>query len=367
MTTTVAATNDTEQRDALAGRLFEAAISTLDVFSVYLGDRLGLYEALAIAGSSTSAGLAARTDTNERYVREWLEQQAATGILAVENPAAAAAERRYRLPAGHCEVLLDRDSLSYLSALLRLVVGVTKPLPDLLTAYRTGAGVPYPEYGADTIEGIAEMNRPMFINLLSTDWLPAVPDVHARLLADPPARVADIGCGTGWSSIAIARAYPKARIEGFDADESSVALAKRNAADAGVADRVSFSVRDAADPALAGRYDLVTAFETIHDMARPVEALRAMRSLVSDGGAVIIADERVGETFSAPGDDIERLNYGFSVLHCLPVGLAESPSAGTGTVMRPPTLRRYAAEAGFRGVEVLPIDNDFWRFYRLVG
>lgn len=366
MTTTVTTVSDAEQRDALVGRLFEAAVGALDVFSIYIGDRLGLYEALAIAGAATSAGLAARTETSERYVREWLEQQAATGILTVENVEAEAADRRYRLPAGHREVLLDRDSLNYLSALLRLVVGATKPLPDLLTAYRTGAGIPYPEYGADTIEGIAEMNRPMFINLMGTSWLPAVPDVHTRLLADPPARVADVGCGTGWSSIAIARAYPNARIEGLDSDETSIALAVRNAADAGVSDRVSFSVRDAADPALAGRYDLVTAFETVHDMARPVEALRAMRSLVTEGGAVIIADERVGETFSAPGDDIERLNYGFSVLHCLPVGLAESPSAGTGTVMRPPTLRRYAAEAGFRDVEILPIENDFWRFYRLV-
>ncbi len=124
--------------------------------------------------------------------------------------------------------------------------------------------------------------------------------------------------------------------------------------------------RDAAYPGLAGGYDLVTAFETIHDMAQPIEALRKMRGLVNDRGTVVIADERVGEAFSAPGDDVERLNYGFSVLHCLAVGMAESPSAATGTVMRPPTLRRYAEEAGFRAVEILPIENDFWRFYRLV-
>lgn len=361
----LSAVDETASRDALLGRLFEAAIGTMEVFTIYLGERLGLYKALAEVGPVTSAQLAAATGTHERYVREWLEQQAATGILTVEDPAADATARRYRLPPAYREVFLDRDSLSYVGGLLRLVVGVTRPLDAAVAAFRTGGGVPYAAYGADTVEGIADMNRPMFVNLLGSEWLPAVPDVHARLLADPPARVADIGCGTGWSSIAIARAYPTVRVDGFDLDESSIALAQANAEAAGVRDRVTFAVRDAADPALSGRYDLVTAFETIHDMARPVEALRMMRRLLADGGALIVADERVGDTFSAPGNDIERLNYAFSVLHCLPVGMAETPSAGTGTVMRAPTLRRYALEAGFRELAVLPIENDYWRFYRL--
>jgi hypothetical protein len=133
-----------------------------------------------------------------------------------------------------------------------------------------------------------------------------------------------------------------------------------------VADRVTFHVRDASDPTLEGRYDLATAFECIHDMGRSVEALRAMRRMVGEQGAVIVADERVPDSFGAPGDDTDRLTYGWSVLFCLPTGLADEPSVGTGTVMRPPTLRGYADEAGYRGVEVLPLENDLWRFYRLV-
>jgi 2-polyprenyl-3-methyl-5-hydroxy-6-metoxy-1,4-benzoquinol methylase len=366
VTTLTATERDAERRDALVGRLFNAALGTFDVFSVYLGDRLGLYRALDGLGYATSTELASTTNCDERYIREWLEQQAATGILEVDNPEAEATDRRFTLPTGHREVLIEEHSLNYLSALLRLVVGATKPLPEVIQAYRDGRGVAYPDYGTDTIEGIAEMNRPMFLNLLGSDWLPAVPDVHARLQADPPARVADVGCGSGWSSIAIARAYPKAQVHGFDLDEISIGLARANAESAGLSDRVTFAVRDAAHPGLAGRYDLVTAFETIHDMANPVEALRKMRGLVNEGGSVIVADERVGETFSAPGDDVERLNYGFSILHCLPACRTESPSAATGTVMRPPTLRRYAAEAGFSSVEILPIENDFWRFYHLV-
>lgn len=164
----------------------------------------------------------------------------------------------------------------------------------------------------------------------------------------------------------MAKAFPKIRVDGFDLDEPSITLARTNAAEAGLADRVAFHVRDASDSALAGQYDLVTAFECMHDMSRPVEALRVMRSLLAGGGAVFIVDERVGETFGVPGDDVERLNYNFSVLHCLPVGMADQPSAATGTVMRPDALRRYALAAGFQDLEILPIEHDLWRFYRLV-
>jgi SAM-dependent methyltransferase len=355
-----------ERRDALAGRLFQATLGLFDIFAVYLGDRLGLYRALAEAGSLTSSELAGRTSTDERYVREWLEQQAASSLLEVAEVGAEAEERRYRLPAGHDEVLLDRDSLSYMTGLARLAVGAVSPLPAVVEAYRTGGAVPYAVYGPDTREGIAELNRPMFIHLLGSQWLPAVPEVHLRLQAEPPARVADVGCGTGWSSIALGRSYPMVRVDGLDLDEASIATAQANAQQAGVADRVRFELRDAADPQLAGQYNLVTAFETLHDMARPVEALRAMRELLAEDGSVLIADERVAEAFAAPGDDIDRFNYGWSILHCLPASRTESPSAATGTVMRPPTLRRYATEAGFREVQVLPIQNDFWRFYRLV-
>jgi cyclopropane fatty-acyl-phospholipid synthase-like methyltransferase len=200
---------------------------------------------------------------------------------------------------------------------------------------------------------------------LGKEWLPAIPDVHARLQADPPARVADIGCGAGWSAIAMAQSYPKALVDGFDLDQASIELARANARETGLADRCRFHVRDAGDPELAGRYDLVAAFECLHDMSQPVKALEAMRRLSHEGGVVLIMDERVGDAFMAKGNDIEWMMYGWSVLHCLPVGMADQPSAATGTVMRPDTLRRYAREAGFKDVQVLPIENFFFRFYRL--
>jgi 2-polyprenyl-3-methyl-5-hydroxy-6-metoxy-1,4-benzoquinol methylase len=354
----------TDRRDALATCLFEANLATYDLATIYLGDRLGLYTALHERGLMTAAQLAAHTGTHERYIREWLEQQTVSGILEVEEAQVDAAARRYGIPAEHAEVLLERDSLSYLTPLGRFTIGVLSGLTKVLEAFKTGGGVAYPDYGVDAREGQAEANRTAFVNLLGTQWLPAIPDLHARLQADPPARVADMACGTGWSSLAMARAYPKVVIDGFDSDEASIVLAQHHARAESLHDRVTFAVRDAADPRVQGTYDVVTIFEALHDMARPVEALRVARALLRGGGSVLIADERVHDCF-APHNTDERLFYGWSVLFCLPTGMAETPSAGTGAVMRPDTLQQYAAEAGFREVKVLPITHDLWRFYRL--
>jgi 2-polyprenyl-3-methyl-5-hydroxy-6-metoxy-1,4-benzoquinol methylase len=195
--------------------------------------------------------------------------------------------------------------------------------------------------------------------------LPSVPEIDARLRADPPARVADLACGGGISSIAIARGYPKARVDGIDLDTASIEAARRHLAGSGVEDRVSFEARDAADPEIAHGYDLVTVFEALHDMSYPVEVLRAARALLAEGGIVLVGDERTAESFGAPADDLERLYYGFSILHCLPVGMVGEGAAGTGTVMRPAAVEAYASAAGFATVEVAPIEHDSWRFYLL--
>jgi 2-polyprenyl-3-methyl-5-hydroxy-6-metoxy-1,4-benzoquinol methylase len=196
-------------------------------------------------------------------------------------------------------------------------------------------------------------------------WLSSVPDVDARLRRQPPARVADVACGTAWSSIAIARAYPDITVDALDIDEASIAVAQRNVSEAGLSERVRPAVHDASAPKLPGRYDLVTIFEALHDMNHPIDALRATRTSLTEMGCVIVADEKVAERFTPNGDELERFNYGWSVLHCLAVGLLDAHSAGTGTVLRTDTLRRYAADAGFTRVDVLPINNPFWRFYRL--
>jgi 2-polyprenyl-3-methyl-5-hydroxy-6-metoxy-1,4-benzoquinol methylase len=356
------------RRDALAERIFNATVEAMDLATIHIGDRLGYYTTLRVGGPMTASELATRVGTNERYTREWLEQQAVTGIIDVDDTGDPAT-RRYMLPTGHDEVLTEDVSLFYMAPFARQLVGALSVMPQLLEAYRKGGGVPYADFGEDIREGIADGNRPMFLNLLASQWIPAMPDIHARLTdTASPARVADVGCGSGWSTIALAKGFPAIHVDGMDLDAASIAHAVANAAMTGVSDRVTFYNRDAADPDFAGKYDLVTAFECIHDMADPVGALQAMHSLVGEGGSVFIADEHVADTFTAPGDITERLMYGFSVLHCLTVGMAETEhSAETGTVIRTDTMRAFAREAGFRDIEILPIENDLWRFYRLTA
>jgi 2-polyprenyl-3-methyl-5-hydroxy-6-metoxy-1,4-benzoquinol methylase len=361
---TTAASADV-RRDELVERLFGSALGAMDLLCVYLGDRLGMYRALADMGASTSAELASAAGVNERYAREWLEQQAMAGILEAVDSHASDAERRYALPAGHEEVLLDAGSLNQMAPMAQLVVACALPIHAVLEAFGTGDGVPYADYGADLHEGQARFTQPLFDNLLATDWFPAVAAIHDRLNGDPPARIADVACGLGRSSIAIARGYPKVTVDGIDLDQASIARAQQLLPASGVEDRVAFHCRDAADPELSGRYDLVTIFEALHDMSYPVDVLQTARALLSDGGRVLVADEKTAERFALDAGDVERLYYGFSVLHCLPVGMIGEDAAGTGTVMREDTVRGYAEQAGFADCEVAPIENDFWRFYLL--
>jgi protein-L-isoaspartate O-methyltransferase len=279
MSTSEAVSIDLRTTENFVDRVFSSVLATYDLFSLYIGDRLGFYSELTDEPLS-SQELAARTGTDERYVREWLEHQAVTGFLdAVEGEGSVS----YRVPDAHHAVLLDRDNTDYLAAFARFTVGSLSAMPQLLDAFRTGRGVPYRDYGADAREGQADTNRAQFINHLKADWFPGIPDLHTRLQADPPARVADVACGTGWSTISLARAYPKITVDGFDLDEASITLARDNASREDLGDRVTFHVRNAAD-AVNGVYDLVTVFEAIHDMARPVEALRAIRQTLAPRG-----------------------------------------------------------------------------------
>jgi 2-polyprenyl-3-methyl-5-hydroxy-6-metoxy-1,4-benzoquinol methylase len=358
-TTEAEATN--QRGYALAERLLGSLIGGMELLTVHLGQRLGLYVALHSGGPATAAELAQRAGIAERYAREWLEQQAAAGFIEVAQETGHSHTRRFALPAAHVGVFVDADDPTYLVGAADMLVGSALPLPAVEAAYRTGAGVEYAAYGAEMRHGIAALNRPMFGADLP-GWLATMPDVTARLRSG--GRVLDAGCGVGWSTITIARAFPQARVHGVDMDEASIAEARQNAAAAGVADRVTFEAANATSIGATG-FDLVCSFEALHDMGEPIEALRQLRSALAPGAPVLIADERVADEFTAPAEEIERLQYAFSVVHCLPATMAESTAVANGTVLRAPTVRAWAEQAGFSAVEVLPIENDFWRFYRL--
>ncbi|MGK8501276.1 class I SAM-dependent methyltransferase [Nocardia asiatica] len=351
--------SDAATAERFAERLVASALGAIDMLAIHLGDRMGWYRALAEHGRADAAELIGHAGGDERYAREWLEQQAAAGILAVTP------DRRFQLPAGAAEVLTDATSLNYLAPLARMLAAAAVQSPALVRAYRDGGGVGWSEFGTDMREAQSDMNRPWFEQRLATA-LAEVPDVAATL-SRPGARAADVGFGGGWSSIALARAFPELTVDGYDIDEPSVAMANHHAAEAGLADRVRFHGADAASALGERTYDAIFAFECLHDLPYPVPVLAAVRRALRPGGAVVVMDEAVAPEFRAPADDVDRLMYGFSLLICLPDGRAHPGSAATGTVMRHDVLRRYALDAGFADVEVLPIhDFGFWRFYRLI-
>lgn len=351
--------------DVLVGRLFEASLGMFEIMSVYLGDRLGLYRALHDGGPATPAELAARAGIDERYAREWLEQQAVAEILDVDGIEDLAENRRYTLPAAFVAPLLDLDSPWSIAPLGRSIVACAKVLPQLLEAYRTGGGVAWADFGADMIEAQGDFNRPWLLGSFGTEILPAIPEVHRRLTADPAARVVDVACGVGWASISMALAYPGIRVDGFDLDASSIDLARANAANAGVGDRVSFETREIAE-AEAGAYDVAIVIEAIHDMTQPIAVLAGIRRLLRPDGVALIADEKTEDAFTAPGSASERFFYAFSLFTCLPAVMTERPTAATGTVMRASTMQEFGLAAGFRRVDRLDEPSlEMLRFYRL--
>ncbi|MBM0239212.1 class I SAM-dependent methyltransferase, partial [Micromonospora sp. ATA32] len=346
-------------------RMWKTLLATQELLSVYLGVKLGLYDTMAGATEPmTAADLARHAGMDPRYAREWLEQQAVAALVEVADPHADGEQRGYRLPPGHATVLRTSDDPMSMAALAVLPLGgIAAALPALVDAYRTGAGVGDDVFGDDWRDGHSGANRSLFAHELAGWIRDKLPDVHAAL-SEPGRRIADVACGTGWSSIALARAYPGARVHGLDLDAAALAVAEKNVTAAGLPDRITFQVRDAADPELAGEYDLVCLFDALHEMARPVEVLRACRQLCAPGGTVLVMDAKVAGTFTAPGDDVERFQYGTSVLHCLPAARAAAGSTGTGTVLRPSMARELALRAGFRGVAVVNVQDRFHRMYR---
>lgn len=339
--------------------VFGSALGYFRVLSMYLGLRLGLYEELRDAGELTASELAARAGIAERYAREWLEQQATNGVLEADT---TNGPHRFSLPTDNAEVLLDQDSLSYAGASIRQLASLRGVVDHVVDAFRHGGGLPYEAYGEENIDGQGGANRPLFLSTLPNEWLPAIEPLHARLTAGT-ARVVDIGCGHGWSSIAVAKAYPLAFVDGYDPDLVSIDRARAHAAHHRVDDRVRFHAVDAAS--IEGSADIAMAFECIHDMGDPVSVLRAARGALGPEGHMLIVDERTRDAFDGSPHALESYFYGWSLFDCLPAGMASSPSAGTGTVMRPATLLGYAEAAGFTGFEVLPIEHESFRLYLL--
>ena len=333
----------TSAAESVVERLLGGSLSVVDLLSVALGDRLGLYRCLAVAeeGGAPAAALSSAAGVAERYVTEWLAQQVATGL--VETVGGGQGAPRFRLAPGVAEVTTDRDSLLFLAPLARRLAG----------------GGPPPARAPEV-----DLDRSAYLQLLP-ELVGAMPDVQARLQGDAPTQAADVGCGEGWSAIGLARACPRTTVDACDAEPAAVELARRHVADHGLAGRVRVHHGDVRALPAAAPYDLVTAFGGLPDLPFPVRALGALRRLASPGGAVLVGDVRGADQPRPPGDVVERRVPGFSLLGGVPDSVGTpGPSAG-GTTTRTRTLRRYAALAGFAEVTVLPVEHDRWRFSRL--
>lgn len=352
----------TDARDRVLDQVLVTLRGSLDCSMITLGARLGCWDALAATPGCDTAELAAACAIHPRYAREWLEAMGAAGLLTVTTDDAATERRRFSLADGVPEVLVDDGSDCYLTPLLRQASAAAAGLRALEEAYRTGGGVPWAEHDPDMAEQQGAANKGQLRRHLA-GWLRTVlPEVAARL--DEGGRVADVGCGHGWASVGLAEAFPHIRVDAYDVDGPSVQAARRHVAEAGLAGRVTVHHEPLTG---SGAYDLVVLAEMLHDVPDPVGVLADSRSGLVDGGTALVIDMKVGDSYTAPAGDVERMMYGFSTLICLPDSMATPGSAATGTVMRTSTLRRYAAEAGFGSVTELPVKHDTWRFYALGG
>ena len=357
--------------DAYTDRVTQAVLGFAETASIVVGGELGWYAALADASDDglSAGGLALATDAQPRYAREWLEQQAMAGFVeVVPGEGASPSDRRFRLPAGAAEVLVQRGTITSLLPMVRMLRAGVANLPELLDAYKHGGGVTWEQVGDEGRQSQAEGNRPWFTDHLAPA-LASVESVH-RVLSRPDARITDIACGFGWSTLALAAAYPQAHVTGIDIDAPSILAARDNARGGGK--NVEFHVADAADLIATQSQDAVFIFEALHDMPFPVQVLEVARTMVKPDGAVVVMDEAVAEAFDPTVDSpdervLERLMYAYSLFICLPDSMSAPGSAATGTVMRPAVLESYATQAGFTAVEQLPIEDfSVFRFYRLL-
>lgn len=304
---------------------------------VVIGDRLGLYRAMAGAGSLTSDELAAKTGTHERYVREWLGAQVATGYIDYDG------NGHYTLPDEHAVPLTNETSPAFVTGAFETALGAVMATDRIAANFVTGDGLFWGEHDQHVHVGCERFFRPGYVNFLTTTWIPALDGVANAL--EQGISVADIGCGHGASTIHLAQTYPNSTFTGFDPHEASIAAARKKAADAGVADRVAFQQGTAGQ--VSGEFDLIAFFDCLHDLGDPVGALTTARRNLRPGGTVLLVEPAAGDALEANINPIGAAYYGFSTLLCTPNSLSQETKTALGAQAGEARTREIAAQAGF--------------------
>jgi len=337
-------TLDPDRVEAFQGLVVTEAAAAQSAACCYLGDVLGLYGAMAGAGKLSAEELAARTRTNERYVREWLANQASGGYVTYDPQ-----DGTFELPDEHAAVLADADSPAYATGIFPIIAAVWSSADRAVEAFRSGEGIGWHEHDHRLFHGVERIFAPLYRHQLVQDWIPALEGIEERLTAG--ARVADVGCGHGASTIVLAKAFPASRFTGFDLHPESIAAASKTAAEAGVGDRVGFEVA-AAEDLPNGGYDLVCFFDCLHDMGDPVAAAARAREALTDDGTLLVVEPQAGDDLTDNLNPISRLFYAGSVFLCTPSSLAQDGGTALGAQAGPSRLRGVLADAGFTRTRV---------------
>jgi SAM-dependent methyltransferase len=347
-------TIDGAKLESFVFRAVDEVGATLNAALVVMGDKLGLYRALAGAGPLTPDELAQRTGTSERYVREWLNNQAAGGYVEYD-PATG----RYTLPPEQTIALTDEESPAYLPGFFQIAIGSVLDSPRITEAVRSGKGIGWHDHVHDVHEGCERFFRPGYNANLVSSWLPSLDGVVEKL--ERGAKVADVGCGHGASTILMAKTYPRSQFFGSDYHAGSIETARERAKQAGVADRVTFEVAPAAGYSGSG-YDLVTMFDCLHDMGDPAGAARHVRETLADDGTWMIVEPAAGDRVEDNLNPVGRAYYGFSTLLCTPASLSQEVGLALGAQAGEARIRDVVTAGGlsrFRRAAETPFNLVF--------
>ncbi len=348
---------DQTKVDQFVGKVLGDTSATLVTLLATIGDRLGLFKELAASGPVTSADFASRAGLNERYAREWLGGMATAGYIDYDS-----ATHRFTLPPEHAPALAHEGGPFFFGGVHEMLPAMMGVLDQVTESFRQGGGVQQSAYNAHFWDGMERFTRGWFENLLTQQWIPAMPDVQAKL--EKGALAADVGCGRGRALIKMAQAFPNSRYVGYDVFEPSVDRATTNAKTAGVTNRVSFHQLDAST-GLPEQYDVITTFDVIHDAVDPRALLRSIRKALHPDGVYVCLDINCSERLEENAGPLGAMFHGFSVFYCMTTSLANG-GVGLGTVgLHGPKVRELCTEAGFRSVRRVPLENPFNNLYEV--
>ncbi len=348
---------DQVKQEAFVGKVLGDTSAALITTMATIGDRLGFFKDLAANGPATSVELATRVGVNERYAREWLGGMASAGYVEYDP-----ASRRFTLPPEHVAALAQEGGPFFFGGLHQMMSGMTGLLDQLAEVFRKGGGVPQSAYDDNMWDGMERFTAGWFENLLTQQWIPAMPDVHDKL--DRGTRLADVGCGRGQALIKLAQVFPNSRYVGFDVFGPTIDRATANAKAAAVDDRVSFRQLDVSK-GLPDQYDVITTFDVIHDSADPLGLLRRIRQSLRADGVYVCLDMNCSDKLEENSGVLGAMFHGFSVLYCMTTSLARG-GAGLGTLgFHEVKVRELCTEAGFSSVRRLALENPFNIVYEI--